>query len=213
MLLPKILTPRTEYNLCSGLYVMHGGISVGKTLHGLAMAYHINAEYLYVNEPRANYKETYKSLFTEEFLMTRNLFCKYINSDSCTHDVIFVDSLNHIIREASEGPGMKGGLTPGQLKELLIIDRVALNCDKCVIALINSDIVPNPSVFEGQIEGAIEIVSSGIVSIRDRAQRTHKPYEIPLEHLKHSCSTLGYGEWQPSSKVKELKIGLKYRGV
>lgn len=191
------ITPAKNNRFNSGLYFFIAPTKGGKTLFSYAMAHDCDFDFLYVNEPRANFEKHFSNFYNNDGLLDRDSILTGLKSISSKGLVI--DSVSDLFQAGKKEQGLGKGMTFEQQIAFKKIQRIALINSVTLIATVNSRLVPAIEAFEGTSEGYITVTSPGILNVVDRDSRLDTIYNLPIESLDEACKALGYGKWKSPS--------------
>lgn len=197
-------TKKLKDPFCAGVYFLCAGTREGKTLHTLALAHQLNANYLYVNEPRAVVEKAYQDWFNIDGFMTRSEL--FLNITKISNEIFCIDSVCDLFVTATKNsPAMKGGLTYDQLAFCKKLNILSYKNNNVLICVINRELVPSTSAFEGAVEGVIEIIEPSVLNFIGRENRKETIFNISKENMQLACDDLGFGKYiSNENKKREL---------
>jgi len=195
------LCASSPFPMPPGLILMHGPKASGKTVTSLALAHQLKADgvpvsYNYMMEPRAQGSAA-------AFLKTTEDWEAWLKNalQACSGGVLIIDSLTYLLHHLSVLRTLEesisrvtyaGGLTPKDNISVLLYDEMARVANTCLVATINSELLPVVEKLEGACEGQIELHSPGTFSVRTRF--TRRPDQVALSEwaMIQAQADLGY---------------------
>lgn len=198
-----------DRRLSPGLYLMASGTGKGKTVSAMALAVQIFHEndlkdqvYWTVLEPRT----PTVNLQLSKKLQDPGTAREGMNDIMKGRRIAIVDSLTHVVAGLGVGQlgktsdsTFKGGIQRSWILGVLALEMEAREKRCCLIATVNSDLLPGSEAMEGACEGAITIPRIGALMIRDRSDRSRRELALDPRAVRSASKLLGYDSSNPST--------------
>lgn len=189
----------TNLEIPSGLHLLVADTNMGKTLHGMALAYHTDGNCLYCNEPRSETPKdpTLKKLLGSDGMLNRKSIMN-VSETEFRGTLTVVDSINDLFFDEEKSPGLGRGLSWPQQAFFKRLSQVCFRNQIVCVGVANLSLVPRADAFDGVVEGFITIKGPGLLSWIDRDGRQLREIQISTEAMQKACDELDYGTYEPS---------------
>jgi len=220
---PKSLTIFPDCLLRVGVYVAPAGTGSGKTnfLMGLVFAALANgvsrASMLSCFEPSSPWQEK-DQLFTNPITFIEDLETKtkggsepgLLCIDSVGDPMVVYTPPRAVGAPGFAQPTFAGGLQPSFGMFFKRLKEIADSKQLCIVAAVNSSLLPASNALEGAVEGRIDIQDVAHFLMRDRSpegRRTAVQRSIPIEHVNNALAASGYGQYRSGSGASTTGFG------
>jgi hypothetical protein len=188
--------------LPTGLHLLFAPAGGGKTLTALGLytwlvSEGVNASYEYAYEPNA--ERGVDKLTPAEHEAALKGHCVLNTPSACIFDALslalrMLPEVDVLAKRLGD-QAYAGGLKPADLAGAALHNWFATKYRICLIATVNSEMLPIVKALSGAVTGIFQIGTPGTISGTDRTDRVLKPIVIPDTMMNVASKALGYGEF------------------